>query len=51
MVTSTVATGVIFTWLLDPDYGLVNAGLDKLGLPQPGFFASPDQALLRRGRR
>jgi multiple sugar transport system permease protein len=45
LVTSTVATGVIFTWLLDPDYGLVNAVLSKLGLPTFGFFASPDGAL------
>jgi multiple sugar transport system permease protein len=45
VVTSTVATGVIFTWLLDPDYGLVNAVLGKLGLPQSGFFSSPDSAL------
>src|ERR1700710_1982018 len=45
VVTSTVATGVIFTWLLDPDYGIVNAVLGKVGLPQPGFFASPDAAL------
>jgi multiple sugar transport system permease protein len=36
---------VIFTWLLDPDYGLVNAVLSKLGLPTFGFFASPDGAL------
>ncbi len=45
VVTSTVATGVIFTWLLDPDYGIVNAVLGKLGLPQSGFFSSPDTAL------
>jgi multiple sugar transport system permease protein len=45
VVTSTLATGVIFSWLLDPDYGLVNAGLSKLGLPTMGFFSSPDQAL------
>lgn len=46
VVTSTVATGVIFTWLLDPDYGLVNAALAKIGLPTFGFFASPHGALL-----
>jgi multiple sugar transport system permease protein len=45
VVTSTVATGVIFSWLLDPDYGVVNAVLHKLGLPQLGFFSSPDTAL------
>ncbi|NUS52438.1 MAG: sugar ABC transporter permease [Nocardioidaceae bacterium] len=46
VVTSTVATGVIFTWLLDPDYGIVDGILGKLGLPQSGFFSSPDAALL-----
>jgi multiple sugar transport system permease protein len=45
VVTSTIATGVIFTWLLDPDYGLVNAALSKVGLPTLEFFASPSQAL------
>jgi multiple sugar transport system permease protein len=45
VVTSTIATGVIFTWLLNPDYGLVDATLSKLGLPTFGFFSSPDSAL------
>ena len=45
VVTSTIATGVIFTWLMDPDFGLINAGLRKLGLPTFGFFSSPNQAL------
>jgi multiple sugar transport system permease protein len=45
VVTSTVATGVIFTWLMDPNFGLINAALDKVGLPTFGFFAAPHQAL------
>jgi multiple sugar transport system permease protein len=45
VVTSTVATGVIFTWLLDPDFGLVDGTLAKLGLPTFGFFSSPTGAL------
>jgi multiple sugar transport system permease protein len=45
VVTSTVATGVIFTWLLDPTFGLANAVLQKVGLPTSGFFASPNAAL------
>ena len=45
VVTSTIATGVIFTWLMDPDFGLFNAVLSKLGLPTLGFFSSPSQAL------
>ncbi len=45
VVTSTIATGVIFTWLMDPNFGIVNAGLHKLHLPTFGFFADPNQAL------
>lgn len=45
VVTSTIATGVIFTWLMDPDYGLVNAAFQKIGLPRLGFFSDPHQAL------
>jgi multiple sugar transport system permease protein len=45
VVTSTIATGVIFTWLMDPDFGLINAGLQKVGLPTLEFFSSPGQAL------
>jgi multiple sugar transport system permease protein len=45
VVTSTVATGVIFTWLLDPTFGIVNTVLQKVGLPTSGFFASPHAAL------
>jgi multiple sugar transport system permease protein len=45
VVTSTIATGLIFTWLMDPDYGLINAVLHGLHLPTFGFFASPSQSL------
>ncbi len=45
VVTSTIATGVIFTWLMDPNFGIINAGLHKLRLPTFGFFADPNQAL------
>jgi multiple sugar transport system permease protein len=45
VVTSTVATGVIFTWLLDPSYGIVNSLLSKVGAPTPGWFSSPDTAM------
>jgi multiple sugar transport system permease protein len=46
VIISTVATGVIFNWLLDPEYGLVNASLNKLGLPSQGFFSSTSEALV-----
>jgi multiple sugar transport system permease protein len=45
VITSTVATGVIFNFLLDPEFGLINGVLEKLGLPAQGFFQSPGQAL------
>jgi multiple sugar transport system permease protein len=45
VVTSTIATGVIFTWLMDPDYGLIDTALSKMGLPRFGFFSSPHGAL------
>ena len=45
VVTSTVATAIMFSWLLDPYFGIVNIFLNKLGLPSQGFFQSPSQAL------
>lgn len=45
VVTSTIATGVIFSWILDPDYGIVNGLLGDLGIGQQGFFTDPNQAL------
>jgi multiple sugar transport system permease protein len=45
VITSTVATGVIFNWLLEPEFGVVNALLNKAGLPSQGFFSSPGEAL------
>jgi multiple sugar transport system permease protein len=45
VVTSTIATGVIFSWLLDPDYGVINGILNSLGIAKQGFFENPDQAL------
>jgi multiple sugar transport system permease protein len=45
VITSTVATGVIFNLLLEPDFGIVNALLNKIGIPSQGFFTSPGQAL------
>ena len=46
VVTSTVATATMFNWLLDPDFGLVNAALSKLGIASQGFFRDPHEALL-----
>ena len=45
VVTSTVATGVIFTWLLDPDYGHRQRRPRQARPAAAGFFSSPDSAL------
>jgi multiple sugar transport system permease protein len=45
VATSTVATGIIFNWLLDPTYGIANYLLGKVGVGPYGFFQDPDQAL------
>jgi len=46
VVTSTVATGIIFMWLLDPVFGLVNYFLSLVGLPEQGFLQDTNQALV-----
>lgn len=45
VVASTIATGIMFLWLLDKDFGLANWALGKVGLGPFGFFSSPSQAL------
>jgi multiple sugar transport system permease protein len=45
LVTSTVATGIIFLWLLDPTFGLFNYVLHLVGIPQQQFLQDPNQAL------
>jgi multiple sugar transport system permease protein len=46
VATSTVATATMFNWLLDPDFGVVNAALNKVGIASQGFFRDPQEALL-----
>ncbi len=45
LVTSTVATGIVFLWLLDPTFGVVNYLLHLVGLPQQKFLQDPNQAI------
>ncbi|CAN5408197.1 sugar ABC transporter permease [soil metagenome] len=45
MAVSTISQGIIFLWLTDRDYGLVNAVLNSVGIPSQPFLASPSQAL------
>jgi len=42
---STVATAIIFNWLFEPTFGVVNWVLGWAGLGPYGFFQNPDQAL------
>ena len=45
VVTSTVATAIMFSWLLDPYFGIVNVVLNKLGFAVAGLLPEPSQAL------
>jgi multiple sugar transport system permease protein len=44
-VISEVAQGVLFSFIFDSHFGIANAALSGLGLPQQGFFADSKQAL------
>ncbi len=41
IVTSFVATGLVWLWLLDPGYGAVNYAIGLVGLPRPGWASDP----------
>lgn len=45
VVSSLVAVGFVWRWLLEPTFGLVNFFLRTIGLPGPGWLASPVWAL------
>jgi len=44
-VVSATAQGVLFSFILDPEFGVANALLHQLGISAQGFLADPDQAL------
>ena len=44
-VVPIVASSVLWLWLLNPDYGLVNAILKFIHLPTSRFLAEPESAL------
>jgi multiple sugar transport system permease protein len=46
LAISTISTAIMFMWLTDPTYGIVNSGLHAVGLPLQGFLQDPNQALL-----
>ena len=45
VVTSLVATAVIWLWILDPQFGVVNQVLRSLGLPAPGWASDAAWAM------
>jgi multiple sugar transport system permease protein len=40
-VVSVVASSVVWLWILNPEYGILNTALGYLGLPQPVWLADP----------
>jgi multiple sugar transport system permease protein len=46
VMTAPLALGVLFGFLFNRNYGLINSLLVALGLPRQPFLADPDQALM-----
>jgi multiple sugar transport system permease protein len=44
-VTSLAAVAFVWQWLLNPEYGLLNAGLRAAGLPTSGWLSDPKLAM------
>jgi multiple sugar transport system permease protein len=45
MAISTISEAIVFIWLFDPSYGIVNYLFSLLGIPQQQFLNNPSQAL------
>lgn len=45
-VTSAAATGILASYLFNPQYGLANSVLRALHLPQQGWLEDPNQAMV-----
>ncbi|MDF9810879.1 sugar ABC transporter permease [Streptomyces sp. SPB162] len=45
-VISATAQGVLFSFILDPQFGAANSALHALGISSQGFLTDPGQALL-----
>ncbi len=45
MAISTISEALVFIWLFDPSYGIVNYLLSLVGLPQQQFLSSTSEAL------
>jgi multiple sugar transport system permease protein len=45
MAVSTINEALVFMWLFEPSFGVVNAGLHAVGLPQQQWLSDPNEAL------
>lgn len=45
VVTSWVAVSLVWKWLLNPEFGLINYGLSLLGIDGPGWLYDPQWAM------
>jgi multiple sugar transport system permease protein len=45
MAISTISEAIVFIWLFDPSYGVVNYLFNAVGIPQQQFLSSPSEAL------
>src|SRR6202023_2582527 len=45
MAISTISEAIVFIWLFDPSYGIVNYFFSLIGVPQQQFLNSPSEAL------
>ncbi len=45
MAVSTINEAIIFMWLFEPSFGVVNSALAKVGIPQQQWLSSTSEAL------
>lgn len=45
VITSMVAVSLVWTWMLEPNYGLINSLLLKIGITGPGWLTDPKWAM------
>ena len=44
-VTSTIAVAVVWAWVFNPEYGMINQVLAAVGIIGPGWLVDPNWAL------
>jgi ABC-type sugar transport system permease subunit len=45
-VVSIAVVAVVWTWILDPNFGILNLGLERVGLGRQRWLQQPDRAML-----